>query len=132
MLSGIVQRYFTNPFPDPFVTHRTIAFTFGRSGSVNLLALKCTQFTDHLIEGSRKNITLCATMAIMLIARVAFGLATVSFLLKFKTVDAFGASREPLISLTCGLGLATIVDLMVSISLVYYRLKVPRRADQFA
>lgn len=69
-------------------------------------------------------------MAIMLIARVAFGLATVSFLLKFKTVDAFGASREPLISLTCGLGLATIVDLMVSISLVYYRLKVPRRADQ--
>lgn len=34
------------------------------------------------------------------------------------------------ISLTCGLGLATIVDLMVSISLVYYRLKVPRRADQ--
>lgn len=79
---------------------------------------------------SRKNIMLCATMAIMLIARVAFGLATVSFLLKFKTVDAFGASREPLISLTCGLGLATIVDLMVSISLVYYRLKVPRRADQ--
>ncbi|OSX62082.1 hypothetical protein POSPLADRAFT_1046530 [Postia placenta MAD-698-R-SB12] len=107
MLSGIVQR----------------------SGSVNLLALKCTQFTDHLIEGSRKNITLCATMLLFTYNDIGNHVDRPSRL-KFKTVDAFGASREPLISLTCGLGLATIVDLMVSISLVYYRLKVPRRADQ--
>lgn len=77
---------------------------------------------------SQRSVPLCLVMAAMLSARIALGLGTCVLLFKYKTLSRFAESQGPLIITVCGLSLGAAVDLMVSLSLVYHRLRTPRRA----
>ncbi|EED80938.1 predicted protein [Postia placenta Mad-698-R] len=49
---------------------------------------------------------------------------------KFDIITQFRQNPSPVITASCGLSSAAAIDLLLAITLVYYRLKTPRRAHE--
>ncbi|GJE88936.1 hypothetical protein PsYK624_050240 [Phanerochaete sordida] len=66
------------------------------------------------------NVWATAVPAVFLFFRVAFGFGTATFLYVYNTWADFDANRGPFVTVNCGLTLAAVVDLMVTVILTYY------------
>ncbi|EED80392.1 predicted protein [Postia placenta Mad-698-R] len=53
-----------------------------------------------------------------------------SYRFKFDIISQFRQNTSPVITVSCGLSSAAAIDLLLAITLVYYRLKMPRRAHE--
>lgn len=97
---------------------------------VLLSAIVQSFYIRHVWMSSRKNKGLCGCIGALLFARITFGFATVGLIFERTTYAQFNTEEGSFATLTCSLGLGAAVDLLVAVSLIFYRLKTPRRASE--
>lgn len=126
----LVYSYVILDFDDPASLEK-IVWSVGATvvTAVILPAIVQSFFLQHIWIISKHNLWLTAIPSVLLILRIALGLASASLTWKLKIWDGFRASVGPLFTLTCGFSLSAVVDIIISATLLFYVARGQKKSD---
>ncbi|KAI0343178.1 hypothetical protein BDW22DRAFT_1428601 [Trametopsis cervina] len=118
----ILYFYFITHFGDPVHGLEQIVWSGGTSVYFEVIIIGLAQsfYVYRIWHLSRRNIAVTGIVGAILTLRIAFGLFTTSSMFKRRTWEALQTSRLVLVTTNCTWGLSVLVDLLITLVLLYY------------